>query len=581
MPVLARLLLVDDDESNRDLLCRRLFRSGYHADAAEDGEQALRMVKSRPYDLVLLDHMLPGIGGLEVLRRIRETWSESELPVIMVTALDDSEEIVAALRMGANDYVTKPMDFPVTLARIETRLRLARTDRELRRTRELYRLALGASEDGLWEWDLASGKSRLLSALEIHAGLLRGAVSPARKSGSPACIRTTGRGCGRKFRRISRAAPPRSRASTACSRPTANTAGSRAAAASRATPRAGPSAWPAATPILPCARPSIRSPRFPTGHGWRTNWDPSRPRGGGSPWCFSSWTDSTASKRIFRMESRPISWRPSAGVFAIRSMRAPEGWPAVVARAGERQFGVPLRDASGPAAARQLAACLQAALADAFEIDGQSIFATACAGIAMAYAAVPADDLLRDATAALRHAREHGIGHCEVFQPFMRRDDLAEMHLEHDLHHALERSEFEVWYQPKVDLFEDRIVGCEALVRWRRPGYGLVSPTAFIPAAERNGVIGPLGRFVLQRACRDIVGLRRAYPWLGVSVNVSGRQFAEPDLVEHVHACLDGAGLDHGALQLEITETFLVEDPDRAFATLSSRPRAGRGSQAG
>jgi EAL domain-containing protein (putative c-di-GMP-specific phosphodiesterase class I) len=151
----------------------------------------------------------------------------------------------------------------------------------------------------------------------------------------------------------------------------------------------------------------------------------------------------------------------------------------------------------------------------------------------------------------------------------MRRDDLAEMHLEHDLHHALERSEFEVWYQPKVDLELDEIVGCEALLRWKRPGFGLVPPAAFIPAAERHGVIGPLGRFVLERACRDIVDLRRSYPRLGVSVNVSGRQFAEPDLVEHVHQSLESAGLDPSALHLEITETFLVEDPEKALATLN------------
>ena len=568
MPVLARLLLVDDDESNRDLLRRRLLRSGYHAEAAEDGEQALRMVNSHSYDLVLLDHMLRGIGGLEVLRRIREAWSESELPVIMVTALDDSQEIVTALRMGANDYVTKPMDFPVTLARIETRLRLARTDRELRRTRELYRLALGASEEGLWEWDLASGnldcsplwksmfgfgeeafvsleewfarmhpddRARVRAEVQAHlqgrSGALESEYRMRRSDGQYRWIESRGR--------ISRDAAGRAVRMVGCQ-----------------------------TDIT--ARKTVDPLTSLPNRAWLEDELGSIAAEGRRVALVLLELDGF--DRI--EENLPIG--ESAHFLAVVGrrfrdslLRTPEGASSTVARTGERQFGVPLRDASGPAAAKQLASRLQAALADPLEIDGQSIFATASAGIAVAYAAVPADDLLRDATAALRHARDHGTGHSEVFQPFMRRDDLAEMHLEHDLHHALERSEFEVWYQPKVDLAEDRVVGCEALVRWKRPGYGLVSPSHFIPAAERNGVIGPLGRFVLDRACRDIAGLRRAYPWLGVSVNVSGRQFEEPDLVEHVHACLEAARLDPAALHLEITETFLVENPERALATLN------------
>jgi CheY-like chemotaxis protein len=112
----GRLLVVDDNEMNRDMLSRRLAAKGHSVIVAEDGERALRMIEEDRPDLVLLDVMMPGISGLEVLQRLREKYSVSDMPVIMATAMDASKDIVEALRLGANDYVTKPLDFPVVLA---------------------------------------------------------------------------------------------------------------------------------------------------------------------------------------------------------------------------------------------------------------------------------------------------------------------------------------------------------------------------------------------------------------------------------------------------------------------------------
>ncbi len=117
-----RLLVVDDNEDNRDMLARRLSRKGFEVDTAEGGVEALRLVHEVPYDLVILDVMMPGMNGLEVLEKIRETYPRAELPVLMATAKTGSEDVVEALRRGANDYVTKPIDFPVVLARLENHL---------------------------------------------------------------------------------------------------------------------------------------------------------------------------------------------------------------------------------------------------------------------------------------------------------------------------------------------------------------------------------------------------------------------------------------------------------------------------
>jgi CheY-like chemotaxis protein len=129
----THVLVVDDNEMNRDMLSRRLGARGFPVETAEDGSLALRRLDEEHFDIVLLDIMMPGLSGLDVLQHIRERWPESDLPVIMVTARDATEDVVQALRAGANDYVTKPLDFPVVLARVETQLTLKKQKEEIRR----------------------------------------------------------------------------------------------------------------------------------------------------------------------------------------------------------------------------------------------------------------------------------------------------------------------------------------------------------------------------------------------------------------------------------------------------------------
>lgn len=124
MQIVPSILVVDDDESNRESLRRRLERRGYIVTVAIDGEEALSKIAANSFDLVILDVMMPGISGLEVLDRVRKTLSSSQLPIIMATARDQSEDVVAALDRGANDYVTKPLDFAVVSARVRTQLQL-------------------------------------------------------------------------------------------------------------------------------------------------------------------------------------------------------------------------------------------------------------------------------------------------------------------------------------------------------------------------------------------------------------------------------------------------------------------------
>jgi class 3 adenylate cyclase len=136
VPGSTSLLVVDDNELNRDMLSRRLGSRGFKVAVAEDGASALAMIERQDFDLVLLDVMMPGLSGIDVLKRLRERWPESDLPVVMATARDATEDVVEALRLGANDYVAKPLDFAVVLARVETQLSLRRQKREIKRLAE-------------------------------------------------------------------------------------------------------------------------------------------------------------------------------------------------------------------------------------------------------------------------------------------------------------------------------------------------------------------------------------------------------------------------------------------------------------
>ncbi len=572
----VRLLLVDDDEANREVLRRRLLRSGYEVESAEDGLQALALVRSRPYDLVLLDNMMPGLSGPQVLQRIRETWSASELPVLMVTALDDSEHVVTALREGANDYLIKPLDFPVALARIESHLRVALAAREARRTKELYQLASRASDEGQWEWDLAAGAIQCSpdwasmlgysdggTGIPLDAWLER--VHPEDRFSLherlQASLRDdTGLECEYRVRRqdgMYRWAELRGRVLRNSAGEAVRVTGYLTDITARKT-------------VDPLTR--LPNRLWMADEIGRSTADGRRPALllldlDGFDRIEQSLSDGGAGRLLTAVAER---WRQ-----CLNGTLAAGG--ALMARAGEHQFGLLLRHTSGPDEAKLLADGLQTALRKPVAVDGEEIFASASVGIAMIAPGSGEEEAFRQAGAAMRRARELGGGRCEVFHETLRRQEIAETRLENDLRRALDRSEFEVHYQPKVNLLNGQIGGMEALVRWNRAGHGLVRPDVFIPTAERTGLVVALGKWVLDRACRDIADLRRTHPDLGVSVNVSGRQLAEPDLVEQIADSVASAGLIPSALRLEITETFLVEDPRTALSKLGQVRSMGVG----
>ncbi len=164
------LLLVNDEETNRDMLARRLEIKGYSVTSADNGVQALALVERYSFDLVLLDVMMPDLNGLEVLSILRRQYTPAELPVIMVTARDQSSDVVEALKRGSNDYVTEPLDLPVVLARIATQVSHKRAEAALRESEARFALVARGASNGLWYWDLQTDKAYYSSRWKAMLG---------------------------------------------------------------------------------------------------------------------------------------------------------------------------------------------------------------------------------------------------------------------------------------------------------------------------------------------------------------------------------------------------------------------------
>jgi predicted signal transduction protein with EAL and GGDEF domain len=233
------------------------------------------------------------------------------------------------------------------------------------------------------------------------------------------------------------------------------------------------------------------------------------------------------------------------------------------ARFGGDEFAVLLEDITDEDEPAIVAQRVMSVLHAPFRVQNKDVSISVSVGIAIMRE--PGDDLLRNADLAMYQAKARGKGKHEMFDPAMHATVVERLRLETDLGRAVERREFEVAYQPIVDIASGAVVAVEALVRWRHPDLGLLLPGEFIPAAEETGLIRAIGSQVRQSACHQGAAWQQRHPGnspLAVSVNLSVNELQDPELVGEVASTLDSSGLDPRSLILEITETMLMEDLD-------------------
>ena len=242
----------------------------------------------------------------------------------------------------------------------------------------------------------------------------------------------------------------------------------------------------------------------------------------------------------------------------------------VVARLGGDEFTILLHRSGESDDVARVAERLQARISEPFKIDNYEVFTSASIGVTLSGTArrLP-EDFLRDADTAMYRAKESGKARYEIFDREMHVRNMNLLRVETDLRHAVERNEFEVLYQPIVELSTGRVSEFEALIRWRHPYRGLVNPNEFIHVAEETGLIIPIGKWIIEESCRQIAEWQRRFTIpLSVSVNLSAKQLMHPNLTRQVKDILFDTGISASQLKLEVTESTVMEHSDRSLKVL-------------
>jgi len=577
----SRLLIVDDNELNRDMLARRLARKGYEILLADSARQLPQRVKEDAIDLVLLDIEMPEISGLEALTILRATYTPIELPIIMVTAKNQSEDVVKALDLGANDYVTKPIDFAIALARIGTQLSHKRAQEGLRESEERYALAARGANDGLWDWNLDTNVVYFSTRWKSMLGYQESEIGDKPDEW---------------FNRVHDADRERVNQEIA-----AHQEGSvpQFESEHRVLHKDGTFRW------MLCRGLAVHngSGKISRMAGWQTDItegkvsDPltglpnrllfadrvgrlikhARRR---KDYLFAVlFLDLDSFKMINDSLGHQVGDQLLVGVASRleKCLRATDtvarlGEGFIVARMGGDEFTVLLEDLKDPGDAKLAAERLMKAVTSPFMLGGREVFTSLSIGIALSNPGYEqAEDILRDADTAMYRAKSMGKARYEIFDADMRASVVARLQLETDLRRALEHGEFHNVYQPIVSLAAGQIVGFEALLRWQHPTRGLLGPEEFIRVAEETGLIRDLGWWNLREACRQMTNWRadyHAYSQLTMSVNLSPKQFLQPNLAEDIGNLLRELNLPPQALKLELTESTVMGDPSAAIEML-------------
>ncbi len=566
------ILIVDDDETMRLLAAGYLTEAGFTVEEAAEGITAIESFERLQPDIVLLDVQMPGLDGFAVCTKLRDMPGGNFVPILMMTGLGDTESINKAYQVGATDFITKPLKSALLGHHVRYILRSSRTAEELRVSQERYALAAMGANDGLWDWNIEEGTVHYSFRWKSMLGYEEGDI---------------GESLDEWFSRIH---PDELEKVKVLIGAHLDGASDHFEAEYRMRHRDGTERW------MLCRGIAVRYDKDKPYRMAGSMSDITLRKRAEEQLLRDAFHDSLTGlpNRALLMDRLEQAWkravRNSDDIFAVifldldsfkvindslghnigdellilvsRKLKDCVRTEDTVARLGGDEFVVLMEDLNETNSATRTAERIQETLKEPFVIGGTEMFVSCSIGIAFSSTDYTrSEDLLRDADTAMYRAKSKGKARHEIFDHSMHAQAVTRLQLESELRRALEHQEFCLHYQPIVSLRTGQTIAVEALIRWAHPARGIVMPGEFIAVAEENGLIIPMGEWVMRTACTQVKAWNDSgMPTLAVAVNVSARQLRQKDFVDVVSKILDDTGLKPELLDIEITESVIMED---------------------
>ncbi|WP_122435839.1 EAL domain-containing response regulator [Pseudomonas viridiflava] len=592
----ATILIVDDDVHVRDLLEVLLQNQHYRTQTAESGEQALEMVEKHAPDLILLDIMMPGMDGYEVASRLKSGKTTSNIPIIMLSALDERSARISGLEAGAEEYLNKPVDSGELWLRVRNLLRLKSfgdymkdhnlilEDQLQQRTIDLerFRSVMDASDDAIF---LINRNTMSLIEFNRRACQLLGYTADELQRKTPAEL-------GDSSMEQLEVVYDQIIAGNGPSEPLETMIRDKSGRdvsveIHRQAYQAG-NDWIIVGIVHDITRRKESDQRLlKMAHYDNLTGLPNRDlfytslQMGLTQAAISRWKLAVMTVNLDGFKNINETWGHVLGDQTLlevskrlaRCLNASD----TLGRVDGDEFALILMIREGQADTHQILERIRTTLRTPFQIEDQRVVMTASIGVAL----FPEDgedarELVRHAYTAMNNAKKKGVDGYRFYTAQMNTEVSERLDLENALREAVQQRAFEIAYQPKVSLKDGSICGLEALLRWPRPDQPRISPAVFVPVLESLALISEVGSWMIDSVCAQIALWQRS--GLGsfqVAVNVSGQQIEGSGLIADIGKALERHKVDPKWLEVELTESSLMENTSHTITTLQTLKNMG------